>query len=91
MINLELKDSVKQNQSLSMFFVKCTNQNLGYSFKFHFCSEYGPLYLTEYQMIYGRTNVTKNPFYIYIYIYIYIYSFSQERLWLMIHIGNLSF
>ena len=61
MINLELKDSVKQKQPLNMFFIKSINQNLGDSFKLQFWSEYGPVYFTERQMIDGRTNVTENP------------------------------
>ena len=36
MINLELKDSVKQKQPLNMFFIKSINQNLGDSFKLQF-------------------------------------------------------
>ena len=61
MINLDWKDSVKQNRSLSMFFKKCTNQNLGYSFKLQICSNFGPVYFIERQMIDGRKNATKNP------------------------------
>ena len=58
MINLESKDLVKQNQSLSMFLIKCPSQDLGSSFKLQFCSkylcsEYGPVDLTERQMIDG--------------------------------------
>ena len=58
MINLESKDLVKQNQFLSMFLIKCTNQDLGSSFKLQFCSkypcsEYAPVDLTDRQMING--------------------------------------
>ena len=44
-----------------MFFKKCTNQNLGNSFKLQIYSNFGPVYFIERQMIDGRKNATKNP------------------------------
>ena len=32
-----------------------------YNFKLQICSDYGPFYFKERQMIHGRKNATKNP------------------------------
>ena len=69
-----------------MFFKKCTNQNWGYSFKLQICSDYGPFYFIERQMIHGHRK--KYLRYRVISKAIFLASQSKERAWLRMHSGN---